>query len=73
MSNPNQNRHLFYYLSSPQSSAPVIIFQQCREARDFMNKNKLRRYVMNTCWGYTTEGYRAEKENAEDHAKERTC
>ena len=73
MTDPNKNRHLSYYLTSPQGSAPAIIFQQYEEARDFLNKSKLRGYVMNTCWGYTTEGYQAEKENSEDHAKERSC
>ncbi len=73
MTDPNKNRHLFYYLTSRQGSAPALIFQEYRDARDFMTKNRQRNYSMNTCWGYTSEGYRAEKENSEDHAKERSC
>ena len=74
MTDPNQSRHLFYYLTTTSYHvAPVLIFQEYEDARDFLAKNRYSGYVMNTCWGYKPEGYRVEKENAEDHAKERTC
>jgi hypothetical protein len=68
MKNPNQNRHLFYYLTSASYHvAPVLVFEQYEDARDYLAKNRYRGYVMNTCWGYQEDGYRAEVENTLDH------
>ncbi len=66
------NRHLYYYLTSPVYQSPVLIFEDSRDARDFMVKNRQRNYIMNTCWGYKPEGYEVESEHAADHAKDRS-
>ena len=68
MSNPNQNRHLFYYLTSASYHvAPVLIFEQYEDARDYLAKNRYRGYVMNTCWGYKPDQYQVERDLVEDH------
>jgi hypothetical protein len=65
--NSSMNRHLYYYLTSRVSQAPVLIFEDSRDARDFMVKNRHRHYVMNTCWGYKPEGYQMDQEQVQDH------
>ena len=67
MTDPNKNRHLFYYLTSRQGSAPALIFEDSRDARDYMVKNRQRNYTMNTCWGYKPEGYQGDQEQSQDH------
>jgi len=67
------NRHLYYYLTSrTYTAAPVLIFEDHADARDYITKNRHRGYVMNTCWGYKPEGYLFDCENAADHAKDRS-
>jgi hypothetical protein len=68
MTDPNQSRHLYYYLTSrTYTSAPVLIFEDYVDARDFLTKNRYRGYVMNTCWGFKTDQYQIERDIVEDH------
>jgi len=63
----SMNRHLYYYLTSREFQAPTLIFEDSRDARDFMVKNRHRNYVMNTCWGYKPEQYQVACDQVKDH------